>query len=132
MERRLQNWARWRLSTKGSPLGYAGIDLESALEGSGSGYDTPSAIPMHDFEASETEAAVMSLPEELWRTLVTFYVGAGSQAKKAKGLGVTERGMLARVDQAHRKLATYFTDKAQQARAERSRVEQLRLTLKGV
>lgn len=82
-------------------------------------------IPTNDVEASETEDAVMSLPAELWQTLVLFYVGAGSQVKKANQLGITERGMRARVDQAHRHLSAYFTQKNERARAERERVESL-------
>lgn len=123
IERRLQNWARWRLCCTGSPLGFAGVDLENA--------DMPrdpyaqAPIPTNDIEASETEEAVRQLPDELFQTLVVFYIGAGSQVKKARHLGITERGMRARVEQAHRYLSAYFTGKNERIRVERERVEAL-------
>jgi hypothetical protein len=124
IERRLQNWARWRLSLQAGSMGYAGVDLESAGMPR-SGYDTPAAIPTHDVEASETEDAVKSLPELLWQTLVVFYVGAGSLAKKARHLDISERALHARVEQSHRLLSAHFTAKNEQARLARERLVDL-------
>lgn len=127
IERRLQNWARWKLSCTGGPLGFAGVDLESA--GIHRDPYASAPVPTLDVEAAETEEALKQLPADLWETVVLFYVGAGSQAKKAKKLGITERGMRGRIEQAHRWLSAYFTGLNERRRAERTRVEGL---LRGV
>ena len=128
MERRLQEWARWKLDANRSPLGFAGVDLANA-ELPRDPYGAQAPIPTNDLEAAETDKAVMALPHELVETVHLHYVGAGSQAKKAAKLGVTERSMRDRVERAHRMLSRHFAEKTEASRAERARVEQLQRTV---
>ena len=122
-ERRLQNWARWRLCCTGGPLGYAGVDLTTADQPSG-GFENAS-IPTNDVEASETEVAVRALSADLKQTVELHYIGAGSQAKKATKLCITERTMRLRVEQARRQVSAWFAAKTEAACAERDRVVRL-------
>ena len=123
-ERRLQNWARWRLCCTGGPLGFAGVDLEKA-DMPRDPYGAQAPIPTNDIEGGETEVAVQALPVELRQTVELHYLGAGSQAKKAAKLCITERAMRMRVEQAHRHVSAWFAAKTDAARTERDRVVRL-------
>lgn len=127
MERRLQNWARWRLGASGGSLGYAGVDLANA-DMPRDPYGAQAPIPTNDLEASDTDAGVQLLPSELRQTVELHYIGAGSQAKKAAKLCITERAMRMRVETAHRFLSSHFANKTELARLERTRVEALQRT----
>jgi DNA-directed RNA polymerase specialized sigma24 family protein len=129
MERRLNNWARWRLSQGRGALGFAHVDL-SKFEELQSPHDGP-AIPTWSVEASETDDAVMKLPSELRRTVEIHYLGAGSQPKKAAQLCVTERTMRLRIQRAHQLLGGHFASKADKARAEQARVQKLQRAAAG-
>ncbi|MGC4075433.1 MAG: hypothetical protein QM702_00045 [Rubrivivax sp.] len=123
IERRLNNWARWRLSLGCGATGYATVDLSRVGEG-GQTYEGPT-IPTWGPEAADTDKAILLLPAELKRTVEVVYLGAGSLPKKARQLCITERSVHGRIEQAHVLLRRHFAEKAEQARRERARVEAL-------
>jgi hypothetical protein len=76
-------------------------------------------------EASATQDAINQLPRELSRTVEEFYLGRGGITDKARRLCCGESTVYARVELAHHKLASIFSDKNSRAREERARVEAL-------
>ncbi len=122
IERRLQNWARWKLGIGGGGLGY----------GSGSAWDVEvrsgyreAVIPTVDCEAEETDQAVERLESRLRVTVHAVYVDPGSGARKAAALGIAESSLYARVEEAHRHLSACFSERQRNARQERTRIEHL-------
>lgn len=122
IERRLNNWARWKLGDGSGGLGFSSPSLER--EGGGYAY-REAVIPTVDCEAEETDRAVASLDEPLRGTVEEVYIGSGSMARKATALGVAERTVHERVWNAHRRLASWFGDRQRLALDERRRVERL-------
>lgn len=123
IERRLLNWARWRLGATRSPLGYAQAQFGERVDGEG--WDAPAVIPTVDAEAAETDRAVGALDSRLRRTVEVAYLHGGGIARKLQMLACSRATLHARIDEAHRKLSGWFTDQHRQAQAERQRVEQL-------
>lgn len=82
-ERRLQNWARWKLGAGARGLGYASVNLTMVLGDDRSDYQE-ARIPTVDCEAEETDRAIMTLPSELRATLEVFYVLGGGVTSKAR------------------------------------------------
>jgi len=128
IERRLQNWARWRLGGLRSVLGYASVDLSDPTAGCDA-WDAQPVIPTLDCEASEMQSAVMALDSVLRATVEAVYLGPGGMRQKARRLCCSEATIHARIDRAHRVISAWMTDRAAQARVERERVEKL-LSLK--
>lgn len=124
IEQRLQNWARWKLARGGGALGYAQVNLADADAGR-DGY-IEARIPTSDVEAAETDQAVARLnPPGLALTVREVYVGAGGIKDKARRLTCGVATVYARVEQAHRQLASDLSDKARRREVERERVEAL-------
>ena len=122
IERRLNNWARWKL---GPPVGGLGFSSPGSVR-IASGYSYREAvIPTVDCEAEETDRAVATLEEPLRTTIEKVYIGAGSMKRKAAALGVSEQTILERVWTAHRRLASWVSDQQRHAQNERLRVERL-------
>jgi hypothetical protein len=122
IERRLQNWARSRLGSGSGQLGYASVKLSA--DTSREAYRT-ARIPTLDCEAGETEEAVMALESRLRATVEIVYLGTGTMSLKAAHLCCSVATIKARVWEAHRQLAAWFSERAAQARSERDRVEHL-------
>lgn len=123
IERRLLNWARWKISSTSGSIGFAQPRYEERVDGEG--WDAQARIPTSDCEADETQEAIDRLQAPLPETLVQVYVKGRGMRDKAAALGCTERTVYARVDQAHRELASYFSAKAEAADLQRARVEAL-------
>jgi DNA-directed RNA polymerase specialized sigma24 family protein len=123
IERRLLNWARWRIDRTSGVLGYAAAPLAERVDGEG--WDAHALIPTVDCEASDTEVAVQALEGRLKATVEMVYVQGGGMRRKAERLCCSEATVHARIDEAHRKLSNWFTDRQQQREAERERVQQL-------
>lgn len=123
IERRLLNWARWRIDRTSGVLGYAAASLEERVDGEG--WDAQAVIPTVDCEASDTEVAVQALESRLKATVEEVYLKGGGLRRKAAQLCCSEATIHARIDEAHRKLSTWFTDRQQQRQAERERVQRL-------
>jgi DNA-directed RNA polymerase specialized sigma24 family protein len=123
IDRRLLNWARWRIDRTGGVLGYAAAPLAERVDGEG--WDAQALIPTVDCEASDTEVAVQALEGRLKAAVEMVYVQGGGMRRKAERLCCSEAAVHARIDEAHRKLSAWFTDRHQQRLAERERVQQL-------
>jgi hypothetical protein len=128
MERRLQNWARWKLGASAGGLGYGRCNWN--MEPSGTRY-REATIPTNDCEASITDQAVASLEDRLRQTIEQVYLTGDSAAIDARKLGCSEATVKARVWEAHRRMVTWFADRAAVARQERERVEVLQRAAKG-
>lgn len=127
VEQRLQNWARYVLTSGGSGnMGYAGVDW-SGMANSNAGRDgyITTTIPIAECEAGETAASVMTLPSELRATVEAFYLGNGGVRQKCERLCISEDTLYRRIDRAHRALAQLWDAKRQAQQAERERLEQL-------
>ena len=85
-------------------------------------------IPTVDCEASETDLAVEALEDRLNKTVKQVYLKAASTRIDARELGISEVAVHARIWDAHRRLANWFTDRHASALQERDRLELLRQT----
>lgn len=121
IERRLLNWARWRLGGTAGGLGFASVNLEAAL--SARDDSRQSVVPTSDAEAVDTDAAVLALDSALRRTVEVVYLSGGGMAGKARKLACSEATVYSRVGQAHWQIAAWLADLATRRRAERERVE---------
>nr|WP_316642870.1 hypothetical protein [uncultured Roseateles sp.] len=123
MERRLQNWGRWKHGAGAGGLGYAKVRMGEPVVDGG---DLPDAIiPTVNCEAEETDQAIWSLSSELRATIEVYYVQGGSIARKAKLLAVAEPTIHSRLRRARPLIERWVTEKHQQRRAERERTEAL-------
>jgi DNA-directed RNA polymerase specialized sigma24 family protein len=130
IEQRLQNWTRWRMSRGSGVLGYASVDLTSLADADvgRDGYVSAS-IPTSDVEADETDGAVQRLPSECKATVEIVYLGQGTFREKAVRLAVGESTVHARIGRAHRLLADHFLALQDKRKAERERLEKLRIAM---
>lgn len=123
IERRLLNWARWRVARGVGALGYAAVQLGEQV-GTRAAY-REARIPTSDCEAEETERAVQHLLPELRAAVVEVYTGSGVEADHMRELKCARSTMYLRIDRAHAALRLHFTLVEQARRAERSRVDAL-------
>jgi hypothetical protein len=122
IERRLLNWARWKSGEGQGGLGYSTGVWNG--ESSRSTY-REATIPTVDVEASVTDAGVMALAGELRSAVEAVYLRTGTIEVAAGRLCCGVATVYARVDRAHARLASWLSDRAQQARNEVARVKQL-------
>ena len=120
VERRLQNWARWKMGGGSGGLGFAGVQLTS--DTSRAGY-REAVIPTMDCEAEETDRAIGTLPSELRRTLEVVYLDGDGMASKAKKLACTRITVDSRVWRAHQLINAWLQDLAAQRRAQQANLE---------
>jgi len=124
IDRRLQNWARWRASMRGTGGNFATCDMTQERV-DGGGYDAPMVVPILDEEASVTDQAVQALEAGLRDAVMAFYVYPGGIEQRARRIGVAVPTVYARLDVAHRRISSWLADRAQQARQQRELVEKL-------
>lgn len=122
MERRLNNWARWKLGGRVGGLGYARVS--PGMEPSAARY-RQSVIPVDDAEADETDRGVLQLASELRRTCEVYYLDPAGGAIKARKLCVTEAGMYRRIERAHRELSAWLAERRRLADERRAEVERM-------
>jgi hypothetical protein len=122
IERRLQNWARWKLGATHSRLGYAAMRWAGGVVTPGR---RESVIPTIDCEAEETDRAVQALEPRLRATVEVEYLQGCSLRRKAQQLACSEPAVKARIWQAHRQLSRWLADKVEATRCEQARVAQL-------
>lgn len=125
IERRLLNWARWKMGGRSGGLGYATLNLAAVTSGGGRDGYRESTIPTNDCEAAETDQAVMTLPSELRRTVEVVYVEGGGMASKARRLCVGERTVQMRIETAHRHISRWLADQDAARKAQRALIERL-------
>lgn len=124
IERRLQNWSRWRLTRGAGPLGFAAVSLGDPTVGVRTPFEE-APIPTNAIEAGETDDAVRVLPSEIRRTVEVYYVEGRSERHRLALLCVGKATMHERIDRAHRLLSSNFAAKNDRAKQERTRVESL-------
>jgi hypothetical protein len=120
IERRLQNWARWKLGAVHSGLGYAAMRWAGGVVTPGR---RESVIPTIDCEAEETDRAVQALEPRLRVTVEVEYLQGCSLRRKAQQLSCSEPAVKARIWQAHRQLSHWLAEKNMAAQRERDRVQ---------
>jgi DNA-directed RNA polymerase specialized sigma24 family protein len=125
IDRRLNNWARWRASMNAGAGGnFATCDMTQERV-DGGGYDAPMVVPVLDDEAQVTELAVQALDVGQRDAVFAFYVSSGGAEQRARRIGVAVPTMYARVDLAHKRLQIWLAERAQMQREQRSRLEKL-------
>ena len=120
IERRLLNWARWKLGATHSGLGYAAMRWDGGIRTPG---NRESVVPTIDCEAEETDRAVMALESRLRATVEVVYLRDCGLRDQARRLCCSEATVKARVWKAHRAMSQWLSDKAQLAQQERLRVQ---------
>ena len=123
IERRLLNWARVRLARDSGGIGYASTSFRERVDCEG--WDAQARIPTVDHDADITEQAIQSLQPELRETVHTVYLRGDGVRAAGKRLSVAPSTVSARIDMAHTRLASWFSERERAARAERDRVEAL-------
>lgn len=121
MDRRLNNWARWRAGGRSGGLGFASVNLAKAFEDRRS--DREAIIPTSDVEAEITDRGVLALPSDLRATVEQCYLYGSSIASKCRRLACSEATYHARIERAHRALSAWLTEREAAARAQRERME---------
>lgn len=122
IERRLENWSRWKLGGQSGGMGYARPSLNT--ESTGARY-RQAIIPTSDCEAEETDQAVMALEEELQRTVATWYLEPEGPGPKAALLGIGVPGLYRRIERAHALIDAWLVERERQRVEQRKQVERL-------
>ncbi|HET7865870.1 MAG TPA: hypothetical protein VFL86_15830 [Burkholderiaceae bacterium] len=120
IERRLLNWARWKLGGTSGGLGYAKVRYGDGT--TTRGY-REAVIPTNDCEAEETDRAVMALPGELRSTVETVYLVNEPLRWKAQHLCCSPSAIKMRTWLAHKKIDQWCAARLERARVERERIE---------
>jgi hypothetical protein len=123
IERRLLNWARWRALMSDGGGNFARASMEERVDGEG--WDAPTVINTLDAEAEETERGVLLLQSPLRAAVEIIYIGNGTIKRKAARLCVSEATLYLRVDQAHRALASWLSEKARAQQEHKRRLQAL-------
>lgn len=124
VERRLLNWARWKIGGESGGLGYASATL-GLMAGAGTSAYRESLIPTGVAEAVETDNAVKLLDLDHRRVVIEHYEHGLSLAATSVKLGCSVATVYARVDRVHRLLDQAFRDLVAGRQLERERVERL-------
>lgn len=122
VERRLLNWARWRIGGASGGLGYAKASLG---ESPGASRYRESIIPTNGAEAAETEAVVRCLEADLQRVVDLHYFEGLSVAMIAVRLSCSAATVYGRLDRVHLLLDQAFRDMQDARRNERQRVDRI-------
>ena len=122
MDRRLINWARWRVARhEGGHIGTASLEMRVDC----SGWDAPTVIPLLSAEAEETQALVMRLDDVNRKAVEVWYVHPGSVATRCAVVGASETVVRGRVGLAQRQIAQWLQDRRDASERERERVERM-------
>lgn len=105
MDRRLQNWARWRIAREcGGRIPTA--SLEARVDGAG--WDAPAVIPTGDAEAEVTQAGVAAMEGVLRYAAEVWYLCPGSVAARCRLMVCGETEARRRVGLAQRALGQWL------------------------
>lgn len=122
MDRRLQNWARWRAFREGGGR-TGGPSMGDRVDGAG--WDAPTVISTNDAEAEETERGVMAMESVVRYATCTWYLTGGGVMQRCERAQCSETEMRRRVALGHLSLGQWLADKRAAADVERQRVEKL-------
>lgn len=120
IERRLQNWGRWKHGAGAGGLGYAKVSF--GVEVVDCDRELEAVVPTINCEAEETDRAIATLPSELRATVELVYVLGGTVVAKAKRLACTERTVYSRLEKARRFISRWLSEQAEVRQVERQRV----------
>lgn len=123
VERRLRNWAEWKRGGLSGGLGYARSSLHplAALLRSKHGCSSSAAIVQSD-EPVLTDQAVRSLPADLQAVVSAWYLdGHRTTRDIAERLGLCQRTLMRRRDEAHLLISRWFSSRASERRYSRER-----------
>lgn len=124
VERRLLNWARWRIGGDSGGLGYASATLGMSTQGRAMYREA--IVPTSASEAVETDNAVQQLLDLDHRRVVLLHYAEGlSVAGVSIRLDCSVATVYARIDRLHRQLDEAFRELAAKRGSERARVEWL-------
>lgn len=112
IERRLQNWGRWKHGAGAGGLGYAKVRVGLAAEHVDCDRDLGAVVPTINVEAEETDRAVQALASELRATCEVVYVLGGGMADKAHRLAVAEATVYARLKRARYNVSAWLSERA--------------------
>lgn len=122
MDRRLTNWARWRmLREDGGSIPTATLGERVDCEG----WDAPTVIGILEAEAEETQRGVNVMESVIRYAVEAWYLTSGGVAQRCKRAHVSETEMRRRVALGQRALGQWLHDKREAAEKERRRVEAL-------
>lgn len=110
VDRRLNNWARWKVSGGRSAGGLGFASLNWGSLGGASGAPGEAVIPTWSVEASETDSQVVLLPGELKRTVELYYLETESRAQLSVRLCCSVSTVDARLTRAHKMLSDAFNE----------------------
>ena len=122
MDRRLQNWARWRAFREDGGR-VATCSFGERVDGDG--WDAQQVIPTSDAEAEETQHGVARMDTNVRRAVEAWYLGGGGVAQRCRRADCSETTLRERVAHGQRQLGQWLADKREAARRERQRVELL-------
>lgn len=109
IHKRLLSWSRWRLMGNFVLMARPSVYfLGQRVHDS----EAPHAalVPVTDVECSQTDRAVHALPPVLQRVIVEFYCRTQTVEQLQARLGMSERTVYRRVDDAHRGIAGLLAD----------------------
>lgn len=119
-ERRMRNWARWRL---GVPIGLA---VSGAYDLEAPGRREETSIPLLNGEAMDVDKAVDELPEDLKAVVKEYWLRNGTVTQKAKACRCAIATFYRRLHQAHQRVH----DHLEQLRARGARLRQAAAVVK--
>lgn len=124
VERRLLNWARWRIGGDSGGLGYASATLGMSTQGRAMYREA--IVPTSASEAVETDDTIQQLLDLDHRLVVVLHYAEGlSMVGVSLRLGCSVATVYARIDRLHRQLDDAFHQLAAKRGSERARVEEL-------
>lgn len=116
---KLDNWARWHAQGTAHGLGYP---RQSPFMRMARQMASGDVIPVNDLDASQVDAAVMSLKltkSHLFLTLRYIYLDQLGVRGTAQRMGRAESTVKANLDQADHAIAAWFEERAAAARSAR-------------
>lgn len=105
IEKRLENWARWRLKRSANALGFPKQNVLARFWSPPRNREAVAILPVDENEAWTLEQCIGALPLVLKQTVEQRYLTTGSVTDDANALGCGVSTVHARIEDAHRRLA---------------------------
>lgn len=121
-DKKLRNWGDWMRKCNSGGLGFGSSPLAN-LVGRAQRAEAGCIIPVDDVEASKVDDAVRSLPIELQRMAMAWYVEDLSVRQAAKKLSCSTSTVPVRVDQVCKGVEIWWSNKQRRADINRNAVK---------
>ena len=130
INKRLNDWARWRVSDRALLRHMLGVNscwpqMLGEAESTETVRQQGTLVPLNDLECCDTDRAVCALDSTLQETVVEYYTRIGTADTTAKRLGVSKVTLFRRIDRAHGQLLGYLNDLAAGIRLAPGRTQQV-------